>query len=100
VQQRVREFGVRMALGATSRDVMTLVLGSGARLVVIGVSAGLAAAAIATRSLSNFLFGVQPLDVVSFVSAALLLVVTAAIAMAIPAWRAARVDPIDALRNS
>ena len=99
VQQRVREFGVRLALGATSRDVMTLVLGSGARLVAIGVGAGLATAALLARGLSGFLFGVQPLDALSFASAALLLVVTAAIAMIVPAWRAARVDPIDALRN-
>ena len=99
VQQRVREFGVRLALGATSRDVIALVLGSGARLVAAGVAVGLAAAALLARGLSSFLFGVQPLDAVSFASAALLLVVTAAIAMVVPAWRAARVDPIDALRN-
>ena len=99
VQQRVREFGVRLALGATSRDVMALVVGGGARLVAVGLCAGLAAAALLARGLSSVLFGVQPLDAVSFAAAALLLVVTAAVAMAVPAWRAARVDPIEALRN-
>jgi len=99
VQQRVREFGVRIALGATTSNVLTMVFGNTARIVGVGVVAGLLAAAALGRSMSTFLFGVQPLDPLTFVAVTTLLVLTAATATAIPALRAARVDPVVALRD-
>jgi putative ABC transport system permease protein len=99
VQQRVREFGVRIALGATTRNVLLMVFGSTMRMIGAGLIIGLAAAAVLGRSMSSFLFGVQPLDPVTFAGVAALLAVTAALATAVPALRAARVDPIVALRQ-
>jgi putative ABC transport system permease protein len=99
VQQRVREFGVRMALGATAGNVLANVLGSTTRIVVAGLFAGLLAAAALGRSMSAFLFGVQPVDPLTFASVAALLSSTALLAAAIPAVRAARVDPVVALRD-
>jgi putative ABC transport system permease protein len=99
VQQRVREFGVRMALGATTATVLRLVLANTARVVAAGVLAGLIAGAILGRSMESFLFGVKPLDPLTFGSVALLLALTAACAAAVPALRAARVDPIVVLRD-
>ena len=100
VQQRVREFGVRIAMGAAASDVMRLVLGNAARLTLIGLAVGLIAAAALTRYLSTLLYAVKPLDPVTFIAVPLVLVVTAAIAVAAPAWRAARVDPVVAFRRS
>ena len=99
VQQRVREFGVRIALGASTRQVLGLVLGGAARVVGVGAVIGLIAAAALSRSISAFLFGVEPLDPVTFGSVAIVLAVTAALASAAPALRAARVDPVVAFRN-
>jgi putative ABC transport system permease protein len=99
VQQRVREFGVRVALGATTTNVLAIVFGSTARIVGVGVVAGLLAAAALGRSMSAFLFGVQPIDPLTFASVATLLASTAMLAATIPAVRAARVDPIVALRD-
>jgi len=99
VQQRVREFGVRIAMGAASSDVMRLVLGNAARLTLFGLAVGLIAAAALTRYLSTLLYQVKPLDPVTFVAVPLVLIVTAAIAVAAPAWRAARVDPVVAFRS-
>jgi putative ABC transport system permease protein len=99
VQQRVREFGVRRALGATSRDVLHLVLSSAARLVGLGVLIGLALAAALSGVVRNVLFGVQPLDPLTFAAVTFVLLVTAAVSIAGPAWRAAHVDPAQALRS-
>jgi putative ABC transport system permease protein len=99
VQQRGREFGVRMALGATARDVLMLVLTSASRLVLTGAIIGLVLAAASARTISTFLFGVQPLDPLTFGAVALVLAVTAATAVAAPAIRATRVDPAVAFRN-
>jgi putative ABC transport system permease protein len=99
VQQRLREFGVRVALGATRSSVIALVLADARRVVTTGVVIGLASAAALARSIGSFLFGVQPFDAVTFVSVALVLGLSAALATAIPAWRAAQVDPIEAFRN-
>jgi putative ABC transport system permease protein len=99
VEQRSREFGVRIALGATAASVMRLILGSAARVVAVGGVIGLAAAAVLARTISTFLFGVEPLDPATFVSVSLILALTAAIATAAPAWRATRVDPVEAFRS-
>ena len=98
VQQRSREFGVRIALGATGADVMSLVLGSAGRLVLTGAAIGLALAVASARTISTFLFGVPPLDPVTFAAVAVLIAVTALIAVAAPALRALRVDPLVAFR--
>jgi putative ABC transport system permease protein len=99
VEQRMREFGVRIALGATTANVLRLVLGGAARVIAFGTLAGLAAAAGLGQVISMFLFGVKPLDPLTFVSVAVLLAVTAAVAAAAPALRAVRVDPVEAFRN-
>jgi putative ABC transport system permease protein len=99
VQQRVRDFGVRRALGATTSDVFRLVLGSGARVVVIGAAIGLTLAAACARLLATMLFGVRPLDPMTFAAVTLLLLLTAALSIAGPAWRATRIDPAEALRS-
>jgi len=99
VAQRRREIGVRMALGATGRDVIRDVLGHGLRLAAFGVSIGLALALAITRLMSALLFGTSPTDVATFAGAATLLTLIAAIASLIPALRASRVDPLVALRD-
>ena len=98
VQQRLREFGVRIAMGAAASDVMRLVLGNAAKLTLIGLAVGLIAAAALTRYLSTLLYAVKPLDPITFIAVPVVLIVTAAIAVAAPAWRAARVDPVVAFR--
>jgi putative ABC transport system permease protein len=99
VQQRTREFGVRIALGASVSDVLRLVLAGAARTTVAGLAIGLVGAGLLSRSIGTLLFGVPPLDPVAFVGAAAVLLVTAVVATTIPALRAARVNPIVALRN-
>ena len=94
VQQRQREFGVRVALGASSPSILWLVLGNAGRLISAGGIIGLVLALALGRSISAFLFGVPPVDPVTFASVGLLVVLTAAAASAAPAWRAARVDPV------
>jgi putative ABC transport system permease protein len=98
VQQRIREFGIRIALGATTGVLLGLVLGSAARLIAVGAVIGLGVSALLARSMSAFLYGVQPLDPVTFVSVTVALVLTAAVATVVPAVRAARVDPVVAFR--
>jgi putative ABC transport system permease protein len=99
VEHRVRELGVRRALGATTRDVLRLVVGNAARLVAAGAVIGLALSVAFSRLLSTLLYGVEPLDPATFVFVAIALAVTAAAATAGPAWRATRVDPAIALRG-
>jgi putative ABC transport system permease protein len=99
VQQRFREFGVRVALGATRASVIALVLADARRVIALGIVIGLASAAALARSISAFLFGVEPLDGVTFISVTVVLGFSAALATAIPALRAARVDPVEAFRN-
>jgi len=98
VQQRTREFGVRIAMGARVHDVLRLVLSGAARLTVIGIAIGLAAAAAVSRFVAILAFPIAPLDPVTFAVVPLVLMATAAIAVAAPAWRAARVDPVEAFR--
>jgi len=99
VTQRTRELGIRFALGASRGDVLRLVLGQGAVLVGIGLAAGLFGAFVASRALRNVLYNVAPLDPTALVSALLALSLVALIACFVPARRASRVDPIEALRT-
>jgi putative ABC transport system permease protein len=98
VSQRTVEIGVRMALGATRRDVMAMVVTQGLRLAAIGVTLGLAASAALARTLSALLYGVAPLDVWSFGAAAGVLAAVTLVASYLPARRATGVDPMIALR--
>ncbi len=99
VQQRVRDFGVRRALGATTSDVFRLVVGSAVRVIAIGAVIGLVLSIVLGRLLTTMLFGVQPLDPLTFASVAIVLALTAAVATAAPAWRATRINPAVALRG-
>ena len=98
VTQRTREIGIRMALGAERRNVLSLVLGQGAKLALIGVLAGLGASWALTRWIESLLFGVSPADRVTFMIISLVLMAVALLACYIPARRAAKVDPMVALR--
>ena len=99
VQQHVRDFGVRRALGATTADILRLVMVNAARVIATGVVIGLVLSAIFGRLIETMLFGVRPLDLATFAFVTVVLGVTAAMAIAGPAWRAARVEPAAALRN-
>ena len=98
VAQRTHEIGVRMALGAQKRNVLSLVIGQGMRLVLIGVGVGLVAALALTRVMRSLLYEVETTDPLTFIAGALLLVVTAFLSCWLPARRAARIEPMVALR--
>jgi putative ABC transport system permease protein len=98
VGQRTREIGIRMALGASKRDVLRMVVGQGMRPVFLGLAVGLVGALVSTRVMGALLFSVAPTDPLTFVAVSATLVATAAIACLIPGRRAVRVDPMVALR--
>lgn len=99
VSQRTREIAIRAALGATPREVVGMVLGRGLVLVGVGLAAGLAAAFASSRVMAALLYGVEARDPVTFAAVPVLLGLVALVACAVPAWQAARVNPLEALRS-
>ena len=99
VAQRTRELGVRMAVGAGPADVYRLVIGEGLRLTGIGLAAGVVLAVVATRAVAALLYGIAPTDVTTFTAVIGTLVAVALAASYLPARRAMRVSPVDALRS-
>jgi ABC-type antimicrobial peptide transport system permease subunit len=99
VASRRGEIGIRLALGAQRAQVIGLVMGEAARLIVLGTVLGTVIALAAARGAASLLFGLQPRDPLTFATAALVLAVTAGAAALLPALRAARVDPMVALRQ-
>jgi predicted permease len=98
VSQRTQEIGIRMSLGAQSRDVLRLILAGGLAMVCVGVAFGLGIATALSHSMSSLLFGIGAFDAPSFLATAALLILVAMAACLIPASRATRVDPVIALR--
>jgi putative ABC transport system permease protein len=98
VTQRTHEIGVRMALGAQIVDVLKLVLRRAMLLAVVGIGIGIAGAVAVTRYLTSLLFGVEPIDTLTFVAVAVVLAVVVFVACLVPARRAAKIDPLEALR--
>jgi ABC-type antimicrobial peptide transport system permease subunit len=99
VSRRVREFAVRMALGAQQPQVVRLVMGQGLRLTAVGLGVGMLGAVVLSQAMSSFLYGVVPLDLPVFLGASVALGSVAILALLYPALRAVRVDPAIALRG-
>jgi len=99
VVQRAAEIGLRVALGAQRTDVLGLILGRGLSLALAGIGIGLAASAYLTKYLTSMLFSVQPLDAVTFAGVPAVLLLVSLIASSVPAYRAARLDPMKTLRD-
>jgi len=99
VKQRTSEIGIRLAIGSPRSRILSLILGQGMRLTVLGLLIGLAASFALTRLVSSWLFGVQPNDPLTFALVPLFLLVVSACACLVPAWSATRIDPIQTLRQ-
>jgi len=99
VTQRQREIGIRMALGAQPHTVVSLMIGQGLRLALVGAVIGIAAALALTRVVRSLLYAVTPTDPLTFAAVTVLLLLVALLACWLPARRAARVDPVVALRS-
>ena len=98
VTQRTQEIGIRMALGARKADVLKMVVGNGMKLAFLGLAIGLVASWLLTRFISSLLFGVEPTDPLTFGAVSVCLLVAALLACYLPARRATKVDPLEALR--
>ena len=98
VTQRTHEIGVRMALGAQVADVLKLIVKRAMLLAVIGIGIGIAGAVAVTRYMTTLLFGVKPIDPLTFVGVAIVLALVVLVAGLVPARRAAKIDPLEALR--
>jgi putative ABC transport system permease protein len=99
VEQRMREIGVHIALGARNREIVRLIIGNGMRLALLGIAIGVPAALALTRSMRDLLSGVTSTDPLTYAGVASILVLAAFLASYLPARRATRIDPIVALRN-
>jgi putative ABC transport system permease protein len=99
VGQRAHEFGVRVALGAKLNDVLNQVVGEGVRVVAIGIALGVGLSLLAGRLMVKMLFGVEPTDTSAMMLSGATMLLVAIVASVIPAWRAARADPVSALRG-
>jgi ABC-type antimicrobial peptide transport system permease subunit len=99
VSRRRREIGIRLALGSSRVAVLGLVVRRGVAYASMGIAAGILAAFFLSEALAGLLFGVPPRDPVTFAAVAAILLAIAALASAVPAWSAARVDPLEALRG-
>jgi putative ABC transport system permease protein len=98
VTERTREIGVRSALGATRGDILSLVIRQGMMLTGIGLALGVLGATVASQGIAAMLFGISPLDPLTYIGVIGMLGVVSAVACAVPAWRAAKIDPMVALR--
>ena len=98
VGQRTQEIGIRMALGAQSKDVLRMVLGEGMQMVLLGVFIGVGAGIGLSRYLASLFFGVSPASPATYLQVALIMISIALVACLLPAWRAIRVNPMVALR--
>ena len=98
VSQRTREIGIRMALGAEARELRRMVVAQGGRVALVGIVVGVMAALVLTRVLENLLFGVQAIDLVTFIAMTSVMLAVALLASYIPARRASSVDPLRSLR--
>jgi len=99
VNQRTREFGIRVALGASANRILRAVVGQGILLAVVGVAIGAVAAVFATRVLRTFVWEVSTLDPATYIVVAAVLIAVAVIASLVPALRAVRLNPVAALRE-
>jgi putative ABC transport system permease protein len=99
VARRTQEIGLRMALGASPQTVVSMVLRQGVLLAAAGTALGVLGALVVARVLNSLLFGVGAADPISYASAAIVMALAVFVACGLPAWRAARVDPMVALRN-
>jgi len=99
VRQRTAEIGMRMVFGAPRNSILNLVVGEGLRLSAAGIGVGLMAAAVVTRTMASMLVGVSPNDPATFIGIVVLFAVITVLASWVPAWRASRLDPMDALRE-
>jgi putative ABC transport system permease protein len=99
VRRRVREIGIRMALGATGPDVLKLVVSDGMKPILVGVAIGLVAALALSRLIASLIFGVRPTDPLTFAAVSVLLVAVGIVANIVPAYRASRIEPVRTLRD-
>src|SRR5580692_2517929 len=99
VRRRVREIGIRMALGASHSDVLKMVVADGMKPILVGVGLGLAVALALGRVVSSLIYGVRPTDPLTFAAVASLLIAVGVLATVVPAYRATRVEPLRTLRD-